>query len=100
VSEVVSRCSLILALYGRPHSSECGMNEHRDDIAGPQRGDDVAVLVHAAFGGMGPAIEGEDEGDGRDEEAEQRPKPCEASRRAAEGAAGSQILASHGCSPQ
>lgn len=29
VNEVVSRCSLILALYGRPHSSECAVNEHR-----------------------------------------------------------------------
>jgi DNA-binding GntR family transcriptional regulator len=29
VKEVSSRCSLILALYGRPHSSECAVNEHR-----------------------------------------------------------------------
>ncbi len=29
VGEVVSRCSLILALYGRPHSAECGLEEHR-----------------------------------------------------------------------
>lgn len=28
VREVVSRCSLILAMYGRPHSSECGVAEH------------------------------------------------------------------------
>ncbi len=28
VTEVVSRCSLILAMYGRPHSAECGVNEH------------------------------------------------------------------------
>ena len=28
VAEVVSRSSLILALYSRPHSSECGANEH------------------------------------------------------------------------
>lgn len=28
VNEVVSRSSLILALYGRPHSSECAVNEH------------------------------------------------------------------------
>lgn len=45
VSEVVSRCSLILALYGRPHSSECGMNEHRDVIAALRSGD-VARAVH------------------------------------------------------
>lgn len=29
VSEVASRCGLILALYSRPHSSECAVNEHR-----------------------------------------------------------------------
>jgi DNA-binding GntR family transcriptional regulator len=29
VDEVVSRCSLILALYGRPHSTECSVSEHR-----------------------------------------------------------------------
>ena len=28
LGELVSRCSLILALYGRPHSSECAVNEH------------------------------------------------------------------------
>ncbi len=28
VSEIVSRCSLILALYSRPHSGECGIDEH------------------------------------------------------------------------
>jgi DNA-binding GntR family transcriptional regulator len=29
VGEVTSRSGLILALYGRPHSSECAVNEHR-----------------------------------------------------------------------
>jgi DNA-binding GntR family transcriptional regulator len=33
VSEVVSRCSLILAVYGRDHSQECGINEHLELIA-------------------------------------------------------------------
>ena len=28
VTEVVSRCSLILAMYGRPHSADCGVSEH------------------------------------------------------------------------
>lgn len=28
VSEVTSRSGLILALYGRPHSSDCGVSEH------------------------------------------------------------------------
>lgn len=29
VSEVASRCGLILALYSRPHSSDCAVSEHR-----------------------------------------------------------------------
>lgn len=33
VSEVSSRCGLILALYSRPHSSECAVSEHRAIIA-------------------------------------------------------------------
>lgn len=33
VQEVSSRCSLILAIYGRPHSSECAVSEHRQIIA-------------------------------------------------------------------
>ncbi|HUN12328.1 MAG TPA: GntR family transcriptional regulator [Rhabdaerophilum sp.] len=32
VQEVSSRCSLILAIYGRPHSSECAVSEHRQLI--------------------------------------------------------------------
>lgn len=39
VSEVVSRGSLILALYGRPHSSECAVNEHLTLIEALERGD-------------------------------------------------------------
>jgi len=39
VSEVSSRCGLILALYSRPHSSECGVNEHRSIIAALAAGD-------------------------------------------------------------
>ena len=33
VNEVVSRGSLVLAIYGRPHSSDCAVNEHRELIA-------------------------------------------------------------------
>ena len=33
VNEVSSRCGLILALYSRPHSAECAVNEHRAVIA-------------------------------------------------------------------
>jgi len=32
LSEVATRCSLILAVYGRPHSSDCAINEHRELI--------------------------------------------------------------------
>ena len=41
VSEVVSRCSLILALYSRPHSPECGANEHLQIIDTLERGDAI-----------------------------------------------------------
>lgn len=30
VNELVARSSLILALYGRPHSAECAVSEHRE----------------------------------------------------------------------
>ncbi|RAI01700.1 GntR family transcriptional regulator [Acuticoccus sediminis] len=33
VSELVTRCSLILAVYGRTHSSDCAVDEHRQIIA-------------------------------------------------------------------
>lgn len=39
VAEVVSRSSLILALYSRPHSAECGTNEHADIIEALATGD-------------------------------------------------------------
>src|ERR1700759_812315 len=39
VSEVSSRCGLILALYSRPHSSECAVSEHRAVIAALAAGD-------------------------------------------------------------
>lgn len=32
VSDLVMRCSLILAMYGRAHSSECAVDEHRQII--------------------------------------------------------------------
>jgi DNA-binding GntR family transcriptional regulator len=32
VDEVVSRCSLILALYSRPHSADCSISEHHQII--------------------------------------------------------------------
>jgi len=38
-TEVVSRCSLILAMYGRPHSADCGVDEHREIVAALEKGD-------------------------------------------------------------
>jgi DNA-binding GntR family transcriptional regulator len=49
ISELVSRCSLILALHGRPHSSECAVNEHRLIIEALRKGDverAVALMDH------------------------------------------------------
>ncbi|MCR5884886.1 GntR family transcriptional regulator [Rhizobacter sp. J219] len=40
VDEVVSRCSLILAIYGRPHTADCAIAEHRELIAALRRGDE------------------------------------------------------------
>jgi DNA-binding GntR family transcriptional regulator len=39
VQEASSRCSLILAIYGRPHSSECAVSEHRQLIEALRLGD-------------------------------------------------------------
>ncbi len=49
ISEVSSRCGLILALYSRPHSSECAVNEHREVISALAAGDGErasAVMDH------------------------------------------------------
>jgi DNA-binding GntR family transcriptional regulator len=49
VSEVASRCGLILALYARPHSSECAVSEHRAIITALAAGDDArasALMDH------------------------------------------------------
>jgi DNA-binding GntR family transcriptional regulator len=39
VTEIVSRCSLIMAMYGRPHSNECAISEHADLIQALASGD-------------------------------------------------------------
>lgn len=44
VQEVSSRCSLILALYGRPHSSECAVSEHRRLIQSLRSGDGKTAM--------------------------------------------------------
>lgn len=43
VGEQISRSSLILALYGRPHSSDCAVAEHREIIDALVRGDSADV---------------------------------------------------------
>ena len=52
VGELVCRCSLILATYGRPHSSDCAVAEHRDIVGALRRRDAesaVALMdVHVA----------------------------------------------------
>ena len=45
VQEVCSRCSLILALYGRPHSSECAVNEHRQLVDALRQGDAETAMA-------------------------------------------------------
>ncbi len=44
VNELVSRCSLILALYGRPHSSDCAVNEHLQIVAALRDGNAEAAI--------------------------------------------------------
>ena len=45
VSEVVSRCSLILAIYARAHSSQCAVDEHRRIIQALRDGDADAAMA-------------------------------------------------------
>lgn len=39
VQEIGYRCGLTLTLYSRPHSTDCGIQEHRDIVAALARGD-------------------------------------------------------------
>jgi DNA-binding GntR family transcriptional regulator len=43
VGEVASRSGLILAIYGRPHSSECAVSEHRAIIDALEKGDAICA---------------------------------------------------------
>ncbi|WP_269584702.1 GntR family transcriptional regulator [Roseibium sp. Sym1] len=46
ITQLVSRCSLILALYGRPHATDCAVNEHRDVVTALREGNvDEAVRL-------------------------------------------------------
>ncbi|CTQ53329.1 putative HTH-type transcriptional regulator YdfH [Roseibium album] len=38
VTQLVSRCSLILALYGRPHATDCAVDEHRNVVIALREG--------------------------------------------------------------
>lgn len=44
IDELVSRCSLIISLYGRPHVTECAVSEHRMILEALKRGDKAAAL--------------------------------------------------------
>ncbi|TPL88492.1 GntR family transcriptional regulator [Mesorhizobium sp. B2-3-13] len=49
VTELVSRSSLILSLYGRPHSADCAVSEHREIIAALAQADRnkaIALMEH------------------------------------------------------
>lgn len=49
LGEVATRCSLILAVHGRPHSSDCAIQEHRELIAAlADRDTERAVALMAA----------------------------------------------------
>lgn len=46
MEELVTRCSLILAVYGKPHAHDGGVNEHAEIIAALRAGDaDKAVAI-------------------------------------------------------
>ena len=49
VNELVARSSLILALYGRPHSSECAVSEHRElleTLTAGKTGRAIELMAH------------------------------------------------------
>jgi DNA-binding GntR family transcriptional regulator len=45
LGELVSRCSLILAMYGRPHSSDCAISEHQEIVAALRRRDAARAVA-------------------------------------------------------
>ena len=45
VTEVVSRCSLVLAMYGRPHSADCAASEHRQLVEAILAGDQTKAAT-------------------------------------------------------
>lgn len=45
MAELVTRCSLILAVFGRPHSSDGAVNEHSEIIAALRKGDAAKAVT-------------------------------------------------------
>ncbi|BAT58893.1 putative HTH-type transcriptional regulator YdfH [Variibacter gotjawalensis] len=45
VTELGLRCGLILALYARPHSSDCAISEHREIIEALVAGDEARAIA-------------------------------------------------------
>jgi len=66
VTQLVSRCSLILALYGRPHSTDCAVNEHRDVVTALREGriEDAVLLMDHHVSLVETRALNEDERDG------------------------------------
>ena len=54
LTETVSRCSLVMTIYGRPHSVDCGIDEHRQIIEALIAGDGerAADLMDAHIGNV------------------------------------------------
>ena len=54
LTETVSRCSLVMTIYGRPHSVDCGIDEHRQIIEAliADDGDRAADLMDAHIGNV------------------------------------------------
>jgi DNA-binding GntR family transcriptional regulator len=59
VREVASRCTLILSIYGRPHSSECAVDEHSQLISAlvnGNRDEAVELMEHHLVSVMDRAL--------------------------------------------
>ncbi len=69
VTQLSSRCGLILALYSRPHSSECAVSEHRDIIEALVHGDHAKAaeaMDHHLHAVVGRALVAEEPNEARD----------------------------------
>ena len=49
INELVARSSLILSMYARPHSPECGVAEHREILAAIRAGDKKKAVALMAI---------------------------------------------------